>query len=119
MASTLNSSLWIVAEDSRISVFGFPNSPQLTLTAQSLGFLDQRAAHNMGPTQHRSFGGSQSKATIFGESAGVLSVDALVTSPPHSPPFRAAILESGTATLAGLLGTGVNSTNSWLLSSHP
>jgi carboxylesterase type B len=35
--------------------------------------------------------------TIFGESAGALSVDALITSYPKgsTPPFRAAILESG------------------------
>jgi len=33
--------------------------------------------------------------TIFGESAGAASVDALVTSIPKKPPFRAAIMESG------------------------
>jgi acetylcholinesterase len=95
-------------------VFGFPNSPQLHITGQNLGFLDQRAALTWVQDNIRAFGGDPSKITIFGESAGALSVDALVTSLPHNPPFRAAILESGTVTLAGIIGAGANSTKSWL-----
>lgn len=41
------------------------------------------------------FGGDPSKVTIFGESAGAGSVDALVTLPPQPVPFRAAIMQSG------------------------
>ena len=43
------------------------------------------------------FGGDKDKVTIFGESAGAFSVDALVASYGNGthPPFRAAILESG------------------------
>jgi carboxylesterase type B len=96
------------------SVFGFPNSPELPLTGQNLGFLDQRAALQW--VQHNiwAFGGNPEKVTIFGESAGAESVDALVTSFPHNPPFRAAILESGTVALANNLALGLNATASWL-----
>jgi carboxylesterase type B len=98
----------------RVSVFGFPNSPELPLTGQNLGFLDQRAALHW--VQHNiwAFGGNPEKVTIFGQSAGAESVDALVTSLPHNPPFRAAILESGTVALANNLALGLNSTVSWL-----
>lgn len=62
-----------------------------------MGFLDQRAGLQWVQDNIAAFGGSPAKVTIFGESAGAWSVDALLTSyPAHSdPPFRAAILQSG------------------------
>jgi len=95
-------------------VFGFPNSPELPLTRQNLGFLDQRFALEWVQYSIRSFGGNPQKVTIFGESAGALSVDALVTSYSHNPPFRAAIEESGEVFLEDFLNAGLNSTKSWL-----
>lgn len=79
------------------SVFGFPSSPELPLTGHNLGFLDQRMALDWVQRNIHAFGGDKDKVTIFGESAGAFSVDALVASFPNGthPPFRAAILESG------------------------
>ncbi|PVH69061.1 carboxylesterase [Cadophora sp. DSE1049] len=53
---------------------------ELSTGRQNAGFLDQRKA--------------LTKVTIFGESAGGLSVKQLVALPPIPVPFRAAILES-------------------------
>lgn len=78
-------------------MFGFPASPELPLTARNLGFLDQRFALDWVQRNIHAFGGDPNKVTIFGESAGGFSVDALLTSYPKNskPPFRAAILQSG------------------------
>jgi len=91
------------------TVFGFPNSPELPLTGQNLGFLDQRAGLDWVQNNIWAFGGNPDAVTIFGESAGALSVDALVTSYPRNsrPPFRAAIMESGQATFRSSSTTSV------------
>lgn len=49
------------------------------------------------------FGGSPDKVTIFGESAGAFSIDALLTSFPagSNPPFHGAILQSGQISYRG------------------
>ncbi|APA14266.1 hypothetical protein SS1G_11930 [Sclerotinia sclerotiorum 1980 UF-70] len=85
----------VVTFNYRTNVFGFPNSPELPNVDQNLGLLDQRLALAWIKNNILAFGGDPLKVTIFGESAGALSVDALVTSHPTFPPFRAAIMESG------------------------
>ncbi|KAK4555192.1 hypothetical protein LTR86_007488 [Recurvomyces mirabilis] len=87
----------VVTANYRTNVFGFPSSPELATTGHNLGFLDQRFALDWVQRNIAAFGGSPNKVTIFGESAGAFSIDALLTSYPKSvtPPFRGAILESG------------------------
>ncbi|KAF7943384.1 hypothetical protein EAE96_011311 [Botrytis aclada] len=107
----------VVTFNYRTNVFGFPNSPELPNIGQNLGLLDQRLALAWIRANILAFGGDPLKVTIFGESAGALSVDALVTSHPIFPPFRAAIMQSGqdsvrTLTAKPGLGT-VSGTLSW------
>ncbi|KAA8566674.1 hypothetical protein EYC84_009210 [Monilinia fructicola] len=89
----------VVTFNYRTNVFGFPNSPEIPKTEQNLGLLDQRLALAWVKTNVLAFGGDPDKVTIFGESAGALSVDALVTSYPTDAPFRAAIMQSGQDTI--------------------
>ena len=69
----------------------------MPLAGRNLGFLDQRFALDWVQRNIHAFGGDASKVTVFGQSAGAFSIDALLTSFPagSSPPFRAAILQSG------------------------
>lgn len=65
---------------------------------RNLGFLDQRMALDWVQQNIASFGGDPKKVTIFGESAGARSVDFhLLTNNPKNPPFRAVIVQSGSA----------------------
>jgi acetylcholinesterase len=99
--------------DSVCLAFGFPGSPELALNASNLGLLDQRFALQWVQDNIKSFGGNPEKVTIFGESAGAISVDALIGSPPPNVPFRAAILESGNIIGADLSALGANMTKTW------
>lgn len=80
-----------------LPVFGFPNSPHIPLAERNLGLLDQREALDWTQRNIHAFGGNPSSVTTFGQSAGGMSVDASLTSYPanSSPPFHAAILDSG------------------------
>jgi carboxylesterase type B len=95
-------------------VLGFPSSPELPLAQRNLGFLDQRFALDWVRANIQAFGGNPEKVTVFGESAGATSVDALVTSWPNDPPFRSAILESGQSSLPIIGDVAINSTESWV-----
>ncbi|KAI9758888.1 MAG: hypothetical protein M4579_002772 [Chaenotheca gracillima] len=90
-----NQDIIVVTTNYRTNVFGFPSSPELPLTGQNLGFLDQRFALQWVQNNIAEFGGDPKKVTIGGQSAGAESVDALVTGFAKNAPFRGAILQSG------------------------
>ena len=102
----------VVTINYRLGPFGFLAHPALAAesphhAAGNYGLLDQIAALQWVRHNIRHFGGDPSRVTIFGESAGGMSVGSLIASPLAKGLFQRAILESGTG-----IGTGVNSQDS-------
>jgi len=69
------------------------------VSERNLGLLDQKVALRWVQENIQAFGGDPKKVTIFGESAGGRSVDFHLQSYPQKPPFRAAIIQSGSTHL--------------------
>jgi para-nitrobenzyl esterase len=90
----------IVSMNYRLGIFGFFSHPGLTAESAhhasgNYGLMDQAAALKWVKENITAFGGDPEKVTIFGESAGSLSVSALMASPLSKGLIRAAIGESG------------------------
>jgi para-nitrobenzyl esterase len=84
----------------RLGVFGFMASSELSRESAhhasgNYGYLDQAAALRWVKQNIAAFGGDPERVTIAGESAGSLSVSALMASPLSKNLFAAAIGESG------------------------
>ncbi|KAM0343080.1 hypothetical protein ACHAPU_008981 [Fusarium lateritium] len=99
--------LVVVTINYRTNIFGFPETYHLPKRKWNLGFLDQRLALSWVQDNIATFGGDPKRVTIFGESAGSGSVEGLITAPPEPLPFRAAIMQSGSAS------TNITPTGSW------
>jgi para-nitrobenzyl esterase len=84
----------------RVGVFGFLAHPELSRESENkvsgnYGLLDQVAALKWIRKNIEAFGGDPQKVTIAGQSAGSMSVCALVASPLAKDLFSGAIAQSG------------------------
>ncbi len=90
----------VVSLNYRLGLFGFFSHPELTKESPhhasgNYGLLDQAAALEWVHKNIAAFGGDPNNVTIFGESAGSMSVSALVAAPVARGLFNRAIGESG------------------------
>ena len=81
----------------RLGFFAFPalSSERPEELKGSYAYMDQIAALRWVQRNIAAFGGDPKNVTIFGESAGGVSVHTLLTSPPARGLFQKAIIESG------------------------
>lgn len=99
---TLGKPMVFVAVNYRVGGFGFlPGAEVLAAGASNLGLLDQRLGLEWTADNIAFFGGDSSKVTIWGESAGAISVlDQMILYNGNityngKPLFRGAIMDSG------------------------
>jgi len=90
----------VVTINYRVGAFGFFAHPELTKesahrTSGNYGLLDQIAALQWIQRNIAAFGGDPSRVTIWGQSAGSMSVNLLMASPLAHGLFQRAIGESG------------------------
>ncbi|PFH62519.1 hypothetical protein XA68_13258 [Ophiocordyceps unilateralis] len=105
----------------RTNIFGFPIADEIPLRQRNLGILDQQMALAWVQANAKAFGGDPEKVTIWGESAGAMSVDLHLHNYARSsrrgsakPPFRAAIMSSGQMSFGLLAYTPpVSYTSGW------
>jgi carboxylesterase type B len=94
----------VVTVNYRLGVFGFFGHPGLAGSG-TFGLADQQAALKWVQRNARAFGGDARNVTVFGESAGGLSVCAQLASPRAAGLFAKAIIQSGPC---GLSTPGTN-----------
>lgn len=96
----------VVSMNYRLGIFGFFASPELAAESPhhasgNYGLMDQNAALEWVQKNIAGFGGNPHNITIFGESAGSMSVSTLMASPLSRGRFQHAIGESGGAFFPG------------------
>ncbi|XP_022111774.1 acetylcholinesterase-like [Acanthaster planci] len=84
----------VVALNYRLGALGFLSTGD-DVVPGNMGLFDQRLALEWIRDNIEAFGGDSGRVTIFGESAGAVSVSAHVVSPGSVGLFHAAIMESG------------------------
>ncbi len=85
----------LVTLNYRLGLLGFLAHPELGPDRGTYGLLDQLAALRFVKANARAFGGDPRNITVFGQSAGAMSVQALCQLPETKGLIRRAILQSG------------------------
>ena len=99
----------VVTVNYRLGIFGYFGHPDLG-SAPPFGLADQQAALRWVRANAERFGGDPGSVTLFGESAGALSICAHLTSPTAVGLFQRAVLQSGSCLMSfprGALGPGI------------
>ncbi|MCZ4102480.1 MULTISPECIES: carboxylesterase family protein [Streptomyces] len=99
----------VVTVNYRLGIFGYFGHPGLG-SAPPFGLADQQAALRWVRANAERFGGDPGSVTLFGESAGALSICAHLTSPTAVGLFQRAVLQSGSCLMSfprGALGPGM------------
>ncbi len=98
-ASLAKKGVIVVGINYRVGPFGFLATPELSAeqggSSGNYGIQDQIAALRWVSANIAAFGGDPAKVTIAGQSAGGMSVHALIASPLAKGLFRGAIVEAG------------------------
>jgi len=94
----------------RLTVLGFPGNPA---GPNNLGLLDQRLAVEWVRDNIENFGGDPARITLFGQSAGAVSVDLYSYAWTSDPIAAGFIPESGTAFSWGLPNTKEQGAAAW------
>ena len=88
----------LVTINYRLGTFGFLSHPELTAEqgqSGNYGIMDQIAALQWVRDNIAAFGGDPSRITVFGQSAGAMSVKTLLVSPLSRELMAGAIVQSG------------------------
>ncbi|XP_051829728.1 liver carboxylesterase 1-like [Antechinus flavipes] len=99
----------VVAIQYRLGIFGFYSTGDEHARG-NWGYLDQVAALQWVQKNIASFGGDPNSVTIFGVSAGGISVSALIFSPLTKNLFHRAISQSGVILMESLFSSNIKST---------
>ncbi|KAI4649347.1 hypothetical protein J4E93_003663 [Alternaria ventricosa] len=90
----------VVGINYRLNIFGFPNAKALADGEQNLAFLDQRLALEWIRDNIANFGGDPDRITLWGQSAGAISVDYYNFAYPEDPIVSGLIMNSGSSFLS-------------------
>ncbi len=108
----------IVTMNYRLGALGFMNLKEVTggkiPATGNEGLLDQVAALQWVQDNITSFGGNPDNITVFGESAGGMSIGCLLAMPAARGKFQKAVLESGAANTVGALEEAADITRQYL-----